>query len=111
MTELYRVGNHQPRNIYRGDTYIGAMFDEADAIDVVARLNSVPEVVDGAPSFIDSDNEQWYRVSCKGRNGVYTLEAKHDASVCNRFPGYHMTFDDVKSSFGPLRPVPPGWQQ
>ena len=35
----YRVGNHQPQNVYRGDQYIGVMFDPADAAAVVAALN------------------------------------------------------------------------
>jgi hypothetical protein len=35
----YRVGNHQPQNIYRGDRYIGVMFSAIDAAAVVAHLN------------------------------------------------------------------------
>jgi hypothetical protein len=36
---LYRVGHHQPRNVYRGDEYIGVMFSPEDAAKVVAALN------------------------------------------------------------------------
>lgn len=34
----YRIGNHQPRNLYRGDEYIGVMFDPADAALIVDAL-------------------------------------------------------------------------
>lgn len=41
MTEIrYRVGNHQPQNLYRDDTYIGVMFSPVDAAIVVAHLNA-----------------------------------------------------------------------
>jgi hypothetical protein len=39
MTQEYRVGNHQPRNIYRGQEYIGVMFSPRDAALVVISLN------------------------------------------------------------------------
>ena len=39
MNEIYRVGNHQPQNVYRGDTYIGVMFSPIDAAAVVRHLN------------------------------------------------------------------------
>jgi hypothetical protein len=35
----YRVGNHQPQNLYRDDTYIGVMFDPQTAAEVVAAMN------------------------------------------------------------------------
>jgi hypothetical protein len=35
----YRVGNHQPQNIYRDDQYIGVMFTPEDAALVVEALN------------------------------------------------------------------------
>ena len=35
----YRVGNHQPQNLYRGDTYIGVMFNPIDAAAVARHLN------------------------------------------------------------------------
>lgn len=38
--EIYRVGWHQPQNLYRGEKYIGVMFDPADAAMVVAHLNA-----------------------------------------------------------------------
>lgn len=43
----YRVGNHQPRNLYRGDQYIGVMFDEADTaliVDVMEGRTHTPDV-------------------------------------------------------------------
>jgi hypothetical protein len=39
VSGLYRVGNHQPQNVYRGDQYIGVLFSAADAALVVATLN------------------------------------------------------------------------
>jgi hypothetical protein len=35
----YRVGNHQPQNVYRDDAYIGVMFTAEDAALVVEALN------------------------------------------------------------------------
>jgi hypothetical protein len=39
VTGKYRVGNHQPQNVYRGDQYIGVMFTAEDAASVVQMLN------------------------------------------------------------------------
>lgn len=36
----YRVGNHQPQNIYDRDRYIGVMFTPEDAGRVVTALNT-----------------------------------------------------------------------
>lgn len=38
----YRVGNHQPRNLYRGDDYIGVCFDPADTALIVGALEGRP---------------------------------------------------------------------
>lgn len=35
----YRVGRHQPRNVYRGEEYIGVMFSPEDAAAVVEAMN------------------------------------------------------------------------
>lgn len=35
----YRVGRHQPQNIYEGDAYIGVMFSPEHAARVVEALN------------------------------------------------------------------------
>lgn len=35
----YRQGNHQPRNVYRGEQYIGVMFTAEDAALAVEALN------------------------------------------------------------------------
>jgi hypothetical protein len=35
----YRVGHHQPQNVYRDDQYIGVMFTAEDAALVVEALN------------------------------------------------------------------------
>lgn len=36
----YRVGNHQPQNLYRDGAYIGVMFTAEDAALVVEAMNS-----------------------------------------------------------------------
>jgi hypothetical protein len=41
---LYRVGRHQPQNLYRDDTYIGVMFTAEDAALVVEALNATAEL-------------------------------------------------------------------
>lgn len=38
----YRVGNHQPQNLYRDDQYIGVMFTAEDAALAVEALNALP---------------------------------------------------------------------
>lgn len=43
MSIVYRVGNHQPQNIYRGEQYIGVMFSPIDAAAVVRYLNRIEE--------------------------------------------------------------------
>jgi hypothetical protein len=40
----YRIGNHQARNLYRGNEYIGVMFDPADAALIVDALEGTPDV-------------------------------------------------------------------
>lgn len=41
----YRVGNHQPRNLYRGDQYIGICFDPADTQLIVDAMEGhTPDV-------------------------------------------------------------------
>lgn len=40
----YRVGRHQPQNIYDRDRYIGVMFDAPYAARVVAALNNAERV-------------------------------------------------------------------
>lgn len=39
----YRVGNHQPQNLYRDDQYIGVMFTAEDAALVVEALHHVEQ--------------------------------------------------------------------
>lgn len=34
------MGNHQPQNLYRGDEYIGVMFDPADTAMIVNALSN-----------------------------------------------------------------------
>ena len=44
MNDLYRVGRHQPQNVYRGEQYIGVMFSPEDAALTVSMLNGVPPI-------------------------------------------------------------------
>lgn len=57
----YRVGNHQPQNIYCGDTYIGVMFDPAHAARVVDVLNRTAAEV-GVPDGLTDAVYRWVRV-------------------------------------------------
>jgi hypothetical protein len=59
VSELYRVGRHQPQNIYRGDEYIGVMFNPADADLIVRALNGDEPL--GPPEFRDEDGHRWDR--------------------------------------------------
>jgi hypothetical protein len=47
----YRVGNHQPQNVYRDDRYIGVMFTAEDAALAVEALNGA----DGPKPLRDAD--------------------------------------------------------
>lgn len=44
MNDLYRVGRHQPQNVYRGEQYIGVMFAPEDAALVMSALNGVQSI-------------------------------------------------------------------
>lgn len=57
MPEIYRVGTHQPQNLYRGDTYIGVMFDPADAALIVQVLNG--ETSATYPPIRDANGDLW----------------------------------------------------
>jgi len=45
----YRVGHHQPQNLYDGDEYIGVMFSALHAARVVAALNNAPVHAEDLP--------------------------------------------------------------
>lgn len=64
MPERYRVDNHQPRNLYRGDEYIGVMFDPADTAMIAELLNGDPD------KFLDRDGDLWVRQD----DGMYSSE-------------------------------------
>lgn len=63
--QTYRVGNHQPRNLYRGNEYIGVMFDPADAAMIAETLNGrgaqVPAGDVYPELFRDGDGDWWKR--------------------------------------------------
>jgi hypothetical protein len=44
----YRVGNHQPQNVYRDDTYIGVMFSPETAAEVVVTMNGQASALENA---------------------------------------------------------------
>jgi hypothetical protein len=66
----YRVGNHQPRNPYRGDEYIGVMFDPADTAMIARMLNG--QLEPGPEAFRDGDGDWWDRQS----DQMYMLRAE-----------------------------------
>jgi hypothetical protein len=41
----YRVGNHNPRNLYRDDEHFGVVFDPADGPLVVEALNGLQPAI------------------------------------------------------------------
>lgn len=56
----YRVGNHQPRNLYRGNNYIGVCFDPADTALIVDALesrlvNHIEQLREALTNLIDDD--------------------------------------------------------
>jgi hypothetical protein len=44
VSETYRVGRHQPQNVYCGEQYIGVMFSPEDAALTVSMLNGVQPI-------------------------------------------------------------------
>jgi hypothetical protein len=70
----YRVGNHQPQNLYRDDQYIGVMFTAEDAALVVEALNHVEQahgparqiVVARYPAFPDEVIASALAADCDG---------------------------------------------
>lgn len=87
MTGQYRVGNHQPQNLYRGDAYIGVMFSPVDSALFVALGNAAdlaPWTVDGPygpiAGWIDSANqEHWLAVTGQPHSGWRQLYVKKEA--------------------------------
>ena len=77
----YRVGNHQPRNLYRGDQYIGVMFDPADTaliVDVMEGRADTPDVdhTNGAREALAEVAERIADLAQRG--GLLTLIALAD---------------------------------
>lgn len=92
MSERYRVGNHQPRNPYRGDEYIGVMFDPTDTAMIAELLNEqddmVPADQEFPQEFRDGDGDYWDR---RAENGKYFLR---NEGMLPR------TLDYIKTHFG-----------
>lgn len=91
----YRVGRHNPRNIYRGDEHVGVMFSPADGPIVVAALNAAAEPKQPTactdcgrtarrlePFFEDADIVAWLGPTCYRRRMAALEEAAHDGMVC-----------------------------
>jgi hypothetical protein len=93
MPDLYRVGNHQPRNLYRGDEYIGVMFDPADTALIARVLNewagSAPIDRVYPPVFRDESGDDWYLRD----DGTYRLRDARETR----------TLDDIKANYGEWR--------
>jgi hypothetical protein len=75
----YRVGHHQPQNVYRGDAYIGVMFTAEDAALAVEALNEVERVHGPALSIAIPTREGW------GPDRLHPTCA--DVSALNEQPG------------------------
>lgn len=90
--QKYRVGSHQPQNLYRGNQYIGVMFDPADAAmiaDLLNRWNSQVPVESLFPEvFRDADGDYWHRR--EGSEFLYNLR--------NGGPGWLLSA--VKETYG-----------
>jgi hypothetical protein len=58
----YRVGNHQPQNVYRGEQYIGVMFTAEDAALVVEALNGLHRYATGVETYAcpDCGDDVWH---------------------------------------------------
>ncbi|MFA9273067.1 MAG: hypothetical protein ACEQSX_20470 [Baekduiaceae bacterium] len=68
MSEPYRVGHHQPQNVYRGDAYIGVMFSPEDAALAVSALNGAPHLGPDRIRDIDGD---WFT---RQQDGTYRMD-------------------------------------
>ena len=77
---VYRVGRHQPRNLYRGDEYMGVMFDPADAAAVVEALNGA------APSGTAAEQDPY--AACGICTATHCCICSRDASVCPASPSH-----------------------
>ena len=60
VSETYRVGRHQPQNLYRGEQYIGVMFSPEDAALIVEALNVMQESLE-PEHFRDGEGDWWHR--------------------------------------------------
>lgn len=72
----YRVGNHQPQNVYRGEQYIGVMFTAEDAALAVEAL-SLPRLLTDLIDSLERCGCQFW--ACEGE----TLEPI-DMVTCHR---------------------------
>lgn len=80
----YRVGNHQPQNLYRGDTYIGVMFDPTDTAWIVKVMNS--EKVEAQPGRTETYHVDYAEPRSLYRGGTFlgVLFAEEDAAQVTR---------------------------
>lgn len=74
----YRVGNHQPQNVYRDQQYIGVMFTAEDAALVVEALNGRAEF----PTFLDSPCDPTNEQIEKLRSAFRGLLATESTDSC-----------------------------
>lgn len=66
----YRAGRHQDRNLYRGEEYLGVMFDPVDTAAIVNRMNRHAASGSVWPEkIVDGDGDDWLR----GGDGLYRM--------------------------------------
>lgn len=94
----YRVGNHQPQNVYRDEQYIGVMFSPEDAALVISALNQAFQnmrddgiAVLGRATTAKSEHKSHYGTSeCEGCGGQLTAHGFHQngQTRCPDDPNY-----------------------
>jgi hypothetical protein len=75
----YRVGNHQPQNLYRDDQYIGVMFSPDDAALIVEALNERETNIGHDRHFPRRDDDPVEY--CEGCNGYRSIDHIHRPEV------------------------------
>jgi hypothetical protein len=81
---LYRVGHHQPQNLYRGDEYIGVLFDPADTARIANALNN--EKILAQPNRTTIYRVEYAQPRCLYRHDVFlgVLFSDRDAALVAR---------------------------
>lgn len=97
----YRVGNHQPQNLYRGDQYIGVCFDPADTALIAAAMEGHLLTAKAGPG------EDACGKTHPDRPYACQRRARHDVCVSwqsgNGSDAWVVDYDDLVSQIEQLR--------